>query len=342
MGSIKAAAAIPVAIAVALLFVVVLLFDDDTPEAGSHLVATAALDPRQVPSDLARLIETTATECDAGLPASVLAAQLKQESGFNPDAVGPPTDYGRAEGIAQFIPSTWESSGVDGNGDGAKDPFDPEDAIAAQGQMMCKLLTTAKKHPDYRGSPIELALAGYNAGWGWVEYYRGVPPERFSKGQTYHYVNNIMAMQAEFVDDRSSAAPGSYTAPIDAPLGAAGYRATGSSWSSGRHTGIDFSAPTGTAVNAIQEGTVVSAGWAGAYGDEIVIKHPDGHYSQYAHLSALRVQAGQQVRPGQEIARSGATGNTTGPHLHFEIRTGRSYGTDINPLTYLRRHGIDP
>lgn len=80
--------------------------------------------------------------------------------------------------------------------------------------------------------------------------------------------------------------------------------------------------------------------WAGAYGYEVVIRHSDGKYSQYAHLSALHVRAGQSVSGGQRIARSGSTGNSTGPHLHFEIRTGPGYGSDVDPLAYLRAGGV--
>jgi murein DD-endopeptidase MepM/ murein hydrolase activator NlpD len=72
----------------------------------------------------------------------------------------------------------------------------------------------------------------------------------------------------------------------------------------------------------------------------VVIRHHDGRYSQYAHLSALAVKAGQQVNTGQRIGRSGSTGNATGPHLHFEIRTGPAYGSDVDPLAYLRAGGV--
>ncbi|MFJ6793051.1 transglycosylase family protein [Streptomyces sp. NPDC091268] len=133
---------------------------------------------------------------------------------------------------------------------------------------------------------------------------------------------------------------GGFFAPVDAGLGTA-YRVAGSSWSSGYHTGVDFPVATGTTVKAVGSGEVLSAGWAGAYGYQVVIRHGDGRYSQYAHLSALGVKVGQQVSGGQRIGRSGSTGNTTGPHLHFEMRTGPGYGTDIDPLKYLRGHGVD-
>ncbi|MFE9865059.1 peptidoglycan DD-metalloendopeptidase family protein [Streptomyces sp. NPDC005506] len=118
------------------------------------------------------------------------------------------------------------------------------------------------------------------------------------------------------------------------------YRASGANWSSGSHTGIDFPVATGTSVKAITSGTVVTAGWGGAYGNEVVVKHADGHYSQYGHLSALSVSVGQTVSTGQQIGLSGATGNVTGPHLHFEVRTGPAYGSDIDPVAFLASHGI--
>lgn len=131
----------------------------------------------------------------------------------------------------------------------------------------------------------------------------------------------------------------SFSAPVAAGPSTA-YRTSGSSWSSGYHTGVDFPVPTGTSVKSVAGGKVVSAGWAGAYGYEVVIRHHDGRYSQYAHLSALNVRAGQQVAAGQRIARSGSTGNSTGPHLHFEVRTGPGYGSDVDPLAYLRARGV--
>ncbi|MFJ2897205.1 peptidoglycan DD-metalloendopeptidase family protein [Streptomyces sp. NPDC087218] len=118
------------------------------------------------------------------------------------------------------------------------------------------------------------------------------------------------------------------------------YRASGANWSSGSHTGIDFPVSTGTSVKAITSGTVVAAGWGGAYGNQVVVKHADGRYSQYGHLSSISVSAGQTVGAGQQVGLSGATGNVTGPHLHFEVRTGPAYGSDIDPIAYLASHGI--
>lgn len=137
----------------------------------------------------------------------------------------------------------------------------------------------------------------------------------------------------------SEASEARYSAPVSAGIGTR-YGKPGSSWSSGYHTGVDFPVPTGTSVKAVAEGRIVSAGWGGAYGYQIVLRHDDGRYSQYAHLSALAVREGQRVTAGQRIGRSGSTGNSSGPHLHFEVRTGPGYGSDIDPLAYLRARGV--
>ncbi|MFI9611532.1 LysM peptidoglycan-binding domain-containing M23 family metallopeptidase [Streptomyces sp. NPDC052023] len=131
-----------------------------------------------------------------------------------------------------------------------------------------------------------------------------------------------------------------FSAPVDGAGVGTAYRVAGSMWSSGYHTGVDFAAATGTPLKAVGAGTVVSAGWAGAYGNQVVIKLADGYYAQYAHLSSLSVASGQSVTAGQQIGLSGSTGNSTGPHLHFEIRTTPDYGSDVDPVAYLASKGV--
>ncbi|POX60852.1 peptidase [Streptomyces sp. Ru62] len=131
-----------------------------------------------------------------------------------------------------------------------------------------------------------------------------------------------------------------YTLPVAGATVGTGYHVAGSMWSSGHHTGVDFVVPAGTPLKAVAAGTVVSAGWGGAYGNQVVIKLNDGYYAQYGHLSQLSVSAGQTVTAGQQVGLSGATGNVTGPHLHFEIRTTPDYGSDVDPVAYLRSHGV--
>lgn len=131
-----------------------------------------------------------------------------------------------------------------------------------------------------------------------------------------------------------------FTLPVAGATVGTPYRMSGSMWSSGYHTGVDFVVPTGTSLKAVGAGTVVSAGWGGAYGNQVVIRLADGYYAQYAHLSSLSVSSGQTVAEGQQVGLSGATGNVTGPHLHFEIRTTPDYGSDVDPLAYLRAKGV--
>ena len=102
----------------------------------------------------------------------------------------------------------------------------------------------------------------------------------------------------------------------------------------GTHTGIDIGLPSGTSIVAADGGTVTFAGWSGGYGYMVKISHGSSTQTWYAHCSALLVSAGQEVAKGQPIARVGSTGNSTGPHLHFEVRIN---GSAVNPAPYIGR-----
>lgn len=116
--------------------------------------------------------------------------------------------------------------------------------------------------------------------------------------------------------------------------------------SCGGHSGIDLTAPMGTKVMSVAAGTVMHAGWgyAGApYGNHVVIKHADGRYTLYAHLSSNSVVKGQAVSAGQTIGAVGSTGNSGGAHLHFEARTSPdqfSASVFLNPVSYMLSHGV--
>lgn len=102
------------------------------------------------------------------------------------------------------------------------------------------------------------------------------------------------------------------------------------------HTGIDIPAATGTPVKATAAGVVVTAKYNSGYGYYVMISHGGGMYSLYAHNSSLVVKQGQQVSQGQTIARAGNTGNSTGSHVHFEMRKGGSgSGNTVNPQNYV-------
>lgn len=112
------------------------------------------------------------------------------------------------------------------------------------------------------------------------------------------------------------------------------------SWIAGHHTGVDLAVPSGTPVYSVGPGTVVSAGRAGDYGKAVKIRMRDGYYALFAHLSHISVHRGERVTAYTRLGYSGATGRATGPHLHFEVRDGRGYGTDVSPVRYLDRHGV--
>jgi len=103
------------------------------------------------------------------------------------------------------------------------------------------------------------------------------------------------------------------------------------------HSGVDLQAPMGTPVRVAADGIVVRADWEGGYGRLIIIDHGNGVQTYYGHLSRFDVVPGQEVRRGDVIARSGASGRVTSPHLHYEVRMG---GTPVNPYPYLARSGL--
>ncbi|KPC66392.1 NlpC/P60 family protein [Streptomyces chattanoogensis] len=146
----------------------------------------AGLAKGAVPAAYQSLVQKWGTLCPAISPA-LLAAQLYQESGWNPKAQSPAA----AQGMAQFIPGTWETHGVDGNGDGKRDVWDPEDAIPSAASYDCEL---AKYVKGASGDATRNMLAAYNAGAYRVIQYDGVPPYR----ETQNYVKTITTLAKSF------------------------------------------------------------------------------------------------------------------------------------------------
>ncbi|MGW6584448.1 peptidoglycan DD-metalloendopeptidase family protein [Streptomyces globisporus] len=124
---------------------------------------------------------------------------------------------------------------------------------------------------------------------------------------------------------------GSWLKPVDAPYGTP-FGKPGLMWTSGRHTGLDFPAKTGAKIRAVDNGQIRTATSGGPYGKHIEISHGGGLSSLYAHMSAMLAKASEGVTRGQVIGQVGATGNTTGPHLHLEARVG---GKTVDPMRYL-------
>lgn len=124
----------------------------------------------------------------------------------------------------------------------------------------------------------------------------------------------------------------------NAPLGP-GFAAAGSHWGNtgGRHTGQDFTVPTGTPVHPAWAGVVqVVKSLVGSYGNYVELQHGGSLHTLYAHLSRILVKVGDTLSPSSVLGLSGASGNVTGPHLHFEVRTGPGTGTPVDPMPYLR------
>ncbi|MFI7061958.1 M23 family metallopeptidase [Kribbella sp. NPDC050124] len=106
------------------------------------------------------------------------------------------------------------------------------------------------------------------------------------------------------------------------------------------HTGLDFAAPIGTPVRSVMAGEVIQAAYAGAYGRQVKVRHADGTVTSYSHMSEFDVSVGDMVSAGEQVGAIGMTGNTTGPHVHFEVLRGGE--TQIDPEPWLRDHGVNP
>jgi murein DD-endopeptidase MepM/ murein hydrolase activator NlpD len=107
------------------------------------------------------------------------------------------------------------------------------------------------------------------------------------------------------------------------------------------HTGLDFAAPIGTRVSTVMKGVVIFADWAGPYGRQVRVRHEDGTVTWYNHMSKFSVSVGETVYAGDQVGAVGMTGNTTGPHMHFEVHPGG--GEAIDPDPWLRNHcGLNP
>ncbi len=106
------------------------------------------------------------------------------------------------------------------------------------------------------------------------------------------------------------------------------------------HQGIDIAAPIGTPIHVPQDGVVLQAGPASGFGQAVYVQHGDGQITLYGHVNQFFVSAGQVVRAGDHIADVGNKGQSTGPHLHFEVHRGGLYASRVNPMPWLQSHGI--
>jgi murein DD-endopeptidase MepM/ murein hydrolase activator NlpD len=310
-----------------VVLLILLLTAGATARATAGIGAPHMLRAGAVPAIYEPLVLRAASTC-AGITAPLLAAQLHAESGWNPRAVSP----AGAQGLAQFLPSTWATEGIDSDRDGTADPFNPVDAIASQAGYLCTLLAAVTTDPQLIGDRLELALAAYNAGLGAVQRHRGIPPYP----ETQQYLRRIRQLLARYADPAGTAPgagpPGRWVRPVStAPITSR----FGLRWSR-LHAGIDFAAPVGTPVYAASNGTVLAAGPASGYGQWVKLAHPGDITTIYGHISGWTVTVGQPVTAGQLIAYTGNEGRSTGPHLHFETWTNNQ---PVDPVAFYAAHG---
>jgi murein DD-endopeptidase MepM/ murein hydrolase activator NlpD len=230
------------------------------------------------------------------------------------------TDFGRmlavssagAVGWMQFMPATWAAYGLDGDGDGRRDPDNPADAVPA-----------AARYLHANGAPRDwyAAIFAYNhADW----YVNDVQ----SLADSYQ---GTCRLDAATTASLPAAPPGTLRWPVAGPV------TSGFGPRSGRmHEGIDIAAPAGTPVTAAATGTVSFSGWADGYGNYVCVTHAAQLASCYAHLSRIDAQPGQHVSAGDIIGAVGCTGHCFGDHLHFETRLGSDPSAQpADPMPYL-------
>jgi len=304
-----------------------------------------------VPPQYLALVLRAGSLCPQIGPADI-AAQIDLESGWNPNAYA---DSGQvpAKGIAQFTDATWQTWGKDHNNNGVRSPYDPGDAIIAQGHLMCDLVRWATEQVAagrISGDILDLAWAAYFAGRGGVLAAGGVP----AAGLAHDYPQQIRDRLPKYA--AADAAPGGWTLPLRPGTYKVG-SGFGPRW--GRlHAGVDLIAKTGTPIYAAAAGVVLSAHCSSPYCDRpgfiglggcgwtININHGHGTTTRYCHGVRVNVHAGQRVTAGQLIAWVGSTGNSSGPHLHFEVHRPdappSTKDNAQNPITFLRSVGLDP
>lgn len=223
-----------------------------------------------------------------------------------------------AVGPGQFMPYSWPSYRKDGNGDGVEDPQNLYDAARATLHHLCSsaggnLLTEAA---IYRG------MAGYYGG-----DVDGYP----SRGA--HYLAEYDAGSAQPELPSQPFAPYAWRQPCEGPVTSGfGPRVAPIPGASTFHRGVDMGCPYGTPVVAARAGVVIAAADWGNAGLAVEVDHGGGESTRYFHLSAFAVREGQQVAAGQPVGEVGTTGNSSGPHLHFETWRG---GEAVDPLGVL-------
>jgi murein DD-endopeptidase MepM/ murein hydrolase activator NlpD len=286
--------------------------------------------------------------------APLLAAQIDQESGWNPAKVTARAAGGDAKGLAQLTDIQWQSWGADADANGTSSPLDPPDAITALAKAMCELTAWTTAGVDDKvltGDVLDLALAAYTCGRPCVLAAGGVP----AAGYAHDYPSLVRSRIAKY--SLGPLVTGGWTRPL--PVGK---YVVGSPFGprDGRlHAGVDLMVPTGTPVYAAADGVILQAECDSAYcdrpgnpglpgcGNMVDVQHAGGIATRYCHLVAfapgIQGARGLQVRAGQLIGLSGSTGHSSGPHLHYEVHLHAppvNNDTAVDPVVFMRAIGL--
>lgn len=266
-----------------------------------------------------------------GLNPWFIASIIKQESNFNPTA----GSGAGARGLMQLMPATAASLGV-------KNVTDPGQNVMGGTKYIKDMLV------KYDWNPV-LALAAYNAGPGNVGKYGGVPPFKETQDYVVKIPNNFKTYTGEKLTSKNVKWQGEMTSSSGSSLGSGAAKDFINKWrisadfprypGGGYHSGIDFAGAgiLNTPLPCFHAGTVISAGWKTSYGNTVVVRDNSGNYHYYAHLNSIAAKAGQKVAVDTVIGTIGSTGNSTGPHLHYEVRPpNNSYTAALNPHGFLK------
>lgn len=323
-----------------------------SPGGGVPAGESPTVAPDSVPEEYVSAVESAADH--AGIPPEVIAAQIEQESGWNPDATSPVG----AHGIAQFMPDTAAQYDLDTS--------DPQASIEALGRYMADLQEQVSTYADDADELTELMLAAYNAGPGAVQDHDGIPPYQETEG----YVETITSTsQGSFSADCTPAGghqaniddlgPGEWTHPLPGGIQTSGFGsrpcpiayALNCEAGVSDHRGIDISTgPPGSTVVAPMDLEIRDVATRPGLGETvlgIMTEEPNLHV-EFGHcqVNSFHVEAGDTVPAGTPLCQEGTTGNSEAIHLHLQFGTPDGawdrdgWDTLIDPEPFLKEKGI--
>ncbi|RCG16909.1 M23 family peptidase [Streptomyces diacarni] len=283
-------------------------------------------------------------------PGSISVPDLGAAADTARDLTGHLPDAEDIPGLGAFVSD--DADGTDGaqRTDGAQaahgaDAADAADTGGGAGEALrARILAQAERHHSATDAQAREDAARQAASAAAEQAAKRAAAEERARAEA-HDERRRAAAEAKAAEAKAKAAAErraklarSYVAPVASYQLSAGFGQSGGRWQND-HTGQDFAAPNGTPVKAIHTGTVKEAGWAGSYGYRVVLEPDDGTELWFCHLSSMTKSAGDKVSTGDVIGRVGSTGNSSGPHLHVEVRPDGD--APVDPLTWLRDKGVN-